>query len=612
MKKNSFRLWFKRISLSLLALLLLSLIFSVQTLYFKPLNLHLLYLRSVLVRAMDNPEILSRLRLLDNFGLAFYRSKLNDYSAQHKDNELLQAKRDLADFNAFDRANLQGQDKISALIFAYNKNLEIEGERWRWHDFPVNQMFGVQSDLPNFMVNIHQVNSMAEAQDYVARLHLFQDRLGQVLNGVKKREQLGIVPPRFTVEKVLAQMQGFAGKPAKQNLLYVSFQEKLAKIPVEKITAAQREALLHSAEEEVERSVVPGFQRLIEYYQSILPKVASNDGVWRLPNGDAYYAYRVKQQTSTEMSPEQVHQIGLQEVARIKQEMDAILTQEGATGANLHEKVKSLAQRPGQLYTNDDAGKKQILADYQRIIDEINAGLSPLFNLRPSSSVVVKPVPSFAEKTAPGAYYEFPALDGSRPGTFFANMRNLADLPKYGMRTLAYHEAIPGHHFQIALQMKMSDLPLFRRMGMFTAYAEGWALYAERLAWEAGFQQQPLDNLGRLQAEMFRAVRLVVDSGMHYKRWSREQAISYMIENTGMAEGEATAEVERYLVNPGQALAYKVGMLKILQLREMAKKELGEKFDVRQFHDVVLQNGAMPLGVLEIVVQDWVKSKRAS
>ncbi len=569
-------------------------------------------MRGMLLRSIDNPEILSRIRLLDNLGLAFYRSKLSDYSPQQKDKELLQAKRDLADFNSFDRANLQGQDKVSALIFAYNKNMEVAGERWRWHDFPVNQMFGVQSDLPNFMVNIHQVSSNAEGEDYVARLNQFQDRLGQVLLGLQKREQLGILPPRFTVEKVLLQMQGFVSNGAKQNLLYTSLQEKLAKIPAEKLSPAQREALLQNTEKAIERSVIPGFQRLIAYYQSILPKVQSNDGVWRLPDGDAYYAYRVKHQTSTEMTPEQVHQIGLQEVARIRQEMEAILEQQGATGANLHERVKSLSQRPGQLYSNDEAGKKQMLADYQRIIDEINAGLTPIFNLRPSSSVVVKPVPSFAEKTAPGAYYEFPALDGSRPGTFFANTRNLSDLPKFGMRTLAYHEAIPGHHFQIALQMKMPGLPLFRRMGMFTAYAEGWALYAERLAWEAGFQQQPLDNLGRLQAEMFRAVRLVVDTGMHYKRWSREQAIEYMVDNTGMAHAETTAEIERYLVNPGQALAYKVGMLKILQLREMAKKELGDKFDLRQFHDIVLQNGAMPMGILEIVVQDWLKNKRAT
>ena len=224
----------------------------------------------------------------------------------------------------------------------------------------------------------------------------------------------------------------------------------------------------------------------------------------------------------------------------------------------------------------------------------------------------MKRVPEFSEKTAPGAYYEGPALDGSRPGTFYANLRNVAEVPKMGMRTLAYHEAVPGHHFQIAIAQELKDLPIFRRMVPFTAFAEGWALYAERLAWEAGFEKNPMDNLGRLQAEMFRAVRLVVDTGMHAKHWTREQAIQYMSDNTGMGDDEVTAEIERYLVNPGQALAYKVGMLKILELREKARAELGPKFDLREFHDQVLRNGSMPMEILERVVNDWISEKRKS
>lgn len=609
MKKSAFRRWFTRLSLTLIALLVLAAVFAAQTLYFRPASLNLLYLRSVLLRAVEMPEILSRLHLLDSYGLAFYRDDLNDYSTAQDEADIRLAKRDLADFESFDISQLRGNDKISAQIFAYNKKLEVDGERWRFHDFPVNQMFGVQSGLPNFMVNIHEVKSVAEGRDYVARLNLFQDRLGQVLAGLKEREAKGVVPPRFTIEKVLQQMQSFTAKTPKENLLYVSLEEKLNKIPVEKLSAGQRTELLQQTEQAIANSVLPGFRGLISYFEALLPKVTSNDGVWRLPDGAAYYAYMVRQHTTTAMTPDEIHQVGIEEVARLRQEIEAILSHEGALGASLKERVHNVSTRPEQLYSNDEAGKKQMLADYQSIINEIDAGLTPMFNLRPSSSVVVRPVPKFAEKTAPGAYYEFPSLDGKRPGTFFANMRDLSDNPKFGMRTLAYHEAIPGHHFQIALQMKMTDLPLFRRMGMFTAYSEGWALYAERLAWEAGFQKKPLDNLGRLQAEMFRAVRLVVDTGMHHKRWNREKAISYMMENTGNAETEATAEVERYLVSPGQALAYKTGMLKILQLREQAKKEQGAAFDLRQFHDVVLKNGAMPLGVLENVVQEWTASK---
>ena len=298
------------------------------------------------------------------------------------------------------------------------------------------------------------------------------------------------------------------------------------------------------------------------------------------------------------MTPEQVHQLGLAEVARVRQEMDAILKDQGLSEGTIGARVQTLAKDPAQLFPNTPDGKKAMLAQYQAILDEVNAGLGKAFDMRPKLGVVVQAVPSFAEKTAPGAYYEEGSFDGTRPGTFFANMRDTTETPKWAMRTLAYHEGIPGHHFQISIAQEIPGLPFFQRILPFTAYVEGWALYAERLGWELGFEKNPLDNLGRLRDEMMRAVRLVVDSGIHYKHWTREQAIQYMMENTGMAESDVTAEIERYFVDPGQALAYKVGMLKILQLREKAKAELGEQFDLAQFHNQVLDNGALPLELL--------------
>jgi uncharacterized protein (DUF885 family) len=274
--------------------------------------------------------------------------------------------------------------------------------------------------------------------------------------------------------------------------------------------------------------------------------------------------------------------------------------------------MRKLAKSPAQLYPDTDEGRAQILTDYEAIINGMMAGLDPYFGTKPKAGVVVKRVPPFTEKTAPGAYYYPPPLDGSRPGTFFANLRAVGDTPKYGMRTLAYHEAVPGHHLQIAIARELEGLPIFRSVVPFTAYIEGWALYAEQLAWEAGFAKNPLDNLGRLQAEMFRSVRLVVDTGMHAKRWTREEAIDYMTANTGMSEAGAVTEIERYLVNPGQALAYKVGMMKILELRERANKALGNKFDLREFHDEILKNGAMPLTVLERVIDAYVSRKKAA
>ena len=275
------------------------------------------------------------------------------------------------------------------------------------------------------------------------------------------------------------------------------------------------------------------------------------------------------------------------------------------------ELLKELSEEPRFLYPETDEGRAQVLEDYRKIIAEISTGLDDWFSVQPKAGVEVERIPAFKEKTSPGAYYNAPAMDGSRPGIFYANLYDLKATPKYDMRTLAYHEAIPGHHFQIAIAQELEGLPLIRRMAPFTAYAEGWALYAERVAWEAGFHNDPYDNIGRLRAELFRAVRLVVDTGLHAKRWTREEAIDYMSKMTGNAESDVIAEIERYIVMPGQACAYKVGMMEMMEIRADAEKRLGERFDVKAFHDVVLRNGAMPLAILRRVVDDWVKEVEA-
>ena len=329
-----------------------------------------------------------------------------------------------------------------------------------------------------------------------------------------------------------------------------------------------------------------------------------------MPDGGRYYQYEIESNTTTTMAADAIHELGLAEVARINREMDRILIDAGYAEGTVAERLRALAKSPAQLYPDTDEGRAQILADYAAIIDEITAGLPAWFGVKPNAAVVVKRVPPFTEKTAPSAYYFAPPLDNSQPGVFFVNLRDMREQPKYRMRTLAYHEAVPGHHLQTVIAQQQTDLPFFRSIIPFTAYLEGWALYAERLAWEAGYEKDPLDNLGRLQDEMFRAVRLVVDTGLHAKRWAREQAIDYMVRNTGMTESEVVTEVERYLVNPGQALAYKVGMMRILALRERARAELGSKFDLREFHDEVLKNGAVPLTVLQHIVDQYIARKK--
>ncbi|MEO7432529.1 MAG: DUF885 domain-containing protein, partial [Dokdonella sp.] len=501
---------------------------------------------------------------------------------------------------------LDQDGKLSYDVLDYFLTIQVEGDRFRDLDFPVNQMFGIQSSLPNFMAQTHQVNSTHDADTYIERLGRFPAKFDQVIEGLKLRESKGAIPPKFTVDEVLTQMTGFIAKPARDNLLYVSFKEKLDKIAPDAITASDRGALLAKVEQAIDGSVYPAYKTLIAYFTALQPKAQRNEGAWSLPDGDAYYAWCVRQHTTTDMTPEQVHGLGLAEVARVTTEMDAILREQGLADGPIGARVQQLAHGPDATFANTPEGKTAMLKRYQAILDEVNAGLGDAFNVRPTLGVQVKAVPEFAEKTAPGAYYEPGSFDGTRPGTFFANMRDTTDTPKFAMRTLAYHEGIPGHHFQISIAQELKGVPFFRRVLPFTAYAEGWALYSERLAWELGFEKDPIDNLGRLRDEMMRAVRLVVDSGIHYKRWTREQAIAYMMDNTGMAQNDVTAEIERYFVMPGQALAYKAGMLKILELRERAKQALGTKFVLAQFHDQVLTHGSLPLALLERVIDEWI------
>jgi uncharacterized protein (DUF885 family) len=464
----------------------------------------------------------------------------------------------------------------------------------------------VQNDLPTFMATLHPIQNAEDAEHYLTRLSKFYVKFQQVLKGLQVRTKMEIIPPRFVLDRVLEEMQDFIDAPAEECILYTSLQEKLSKAGG--ISPEEKEQFLARAEATIRGQVVPAYQRLIDYCAMLRDRATTEDGVWKLPNGDAFYAYCLRSQTTTSLTPEEVHQFGLGEVERISAEMNTVLEGLGRTGNPVGERMRELQADPRFKYPDSDEGRAQCLADYQAIIDEIDKGLGGAFDLRPAIGVKVERVPPFKEKTAPGAYYNSPALDGSRPGVFYANLRDMNEIAKWGMRTLAYHEAIPGHHFQLAIQQQIKG-PTFRKVLPFTAYTEGWALYAERLAWELGYHEDPYSNLGRLQAELFRDVRLVVDTGIHYKRWTREESIAYMIEKTGMGDKEVQAEIERYIVSPGQACAYKIGMMKILDLREKAKHELGDKFTLKGFHNAVLANGAMPMEVLEKVVNRYIAAE---
>jgi uncharacterized protein (DUF885 family) len=582
--------------------------FIIATIWGKPWSIKLLYTRTFLKFALKGPELLTMLGILEKFGLHGHNAKLSDASESFQDKMFAFVRRDLGILRSYPRTR---QDKVTLLstdIMDYFLDDVVRSEVFRHHDYPLNQMFGIQSEMPNFMMTMHPVVSKLEGRNYVKRLSRFGVKFDQVLEGLKIREEKNILPPRFVIRRVLDEMTAFVSHPAKENPLYTVFNDKLTRL--EKINAADRESLLAATEAEITGTVYPAYQKFITYFTALEQKATTDDGVWKLPNGAEYYAHCLRSNTTTEYTPEQVHEIGLKEVTRIEGEMMIILGQLGYKDViNAPKKLAEFGKEERFHFPNSDEGRAAALAEYQRILDEMNAHLDPYFAVRPKAALKLERVPEFREKTSAGAYYQPGDLSGTRPGIFYANLRDMGEIQKFGMKTLSYHEGIPGHHFQLAIAQELKGVPFFRRMVPFTAYAEGWALYAEKLAREIGFfKDDPFGELGYLDSELFRAVRLVVDTGMHHKKWTREQAIEYMEGHTASAHESIVSEIERYIVMPGQACAYKIGEIKMVELRDKAKQELGDKFDLRKYHDVVLKNGSMPLNILERVVDAYIAS----
>lgn len=590
-------------------LFLVAAIFLVNLIWFRPWSLNLFYEKVFVKVLFEEPELLSSLGLVEQFGITGHNGKLGDASPAHQQRYFDRGKQDLADLRAYSLDRQTPSQQLSTHILDWYISREIEGERYQWHNYPVNQLFGVQNEFPSFMANIHRLMATRDCEYYLKRLEALPVKFDQLLESLRVREQKQILPPRFVVEKVLKEMTDFVAQPAAENILSSSFKTRAKKI--KGITDVQRADFQTRVEAAVTSQVYPAYQKLIDYFNALLPKTTTDDGVWKLPDGDAFYAYAVRKNTTTTLKPEEVHDLGVREVARIEAEMRSILDANGFSGRLIGEAMEALGKDPRFHFPNDDQGRADALSEYTRLITQAMDRSKDLFMTLPKVPIEVRRVPEFKQATSAGAYYQGASMDGTRPGVFYANLRDMNEIAKWSMPTLAYHEGVPGHHFQISTAQELKGLPQFRKLIPFTAYQEGWALYTEWLASEAGwYKDDPFGDLGRLQAELFRAVRLVVDTGIHAKRWPREQAIGYMREKTGMGETEVTAEIERYIVNPGQACAYKVGMLKVQELRMRAQKELERKFDQREFHDVVLKNGAMPLEILEEQVTAYIQKTK--
>lgn len=616
-KKRTWKFWTGR---TLLVLLVLAGVWITNLIWFKPFSINHFYEKVFIEILVSSPELTTQLGVPILYDL--YKSDLDDISDHRLWGKFKKEKENYETLLSYNFDKQSSDNQLNTQILRYFMNVNsVEKEPFFYYDYPVNQMFGVQSSLPSMMVSSHKLNNAKDIKAYITRLSKFDIKFSQLLENLTIRESKGIILPRFIITILLDEMRGFVGLTSdslangsadpmaavKSNVLYTNFVTKVDAI--NDIPEEQKNDYKNQVAETIENTVFPAYQSIIDYFENLYLKATNDAGVWKFPNGDNYYKYMLKVHTTTDLSPEEVYNIGLSEVERIKEEMNAILLGEGYADATktIGEIIQALSTEERFVYPNNDEGRQMIIAEYNRILDEIGNGIGDVFDLFPKAGLDVKRVPEFKEEGSPIAYYEPPAMDGSRDGIFYTNLRAPHEIVKFGMKTLTYHEGIPGHHFQLGIQYELEGLPTFRTVIPFNAYAEGWALYAEQLAWELGFyENDPFGNLGRLQAEMFRAVRLVVDVGIHYKKWTREEAIDYMVSHTGDPTKQVITEIERYIVMPGQACAYKVGMLKILELRERTKQKLGDKFDLREFHNTVLKNGAVPLDILEDIINDYI------
>ena len=604
---------FKRVLKSLLcivvAVVIATAILLINLIWFRPWNLNLFYEKVFAEVIFSEPELLSSLGLVEQFGITGHNGRLSDASPAHQQKIFDRWKRNLAQLREYPLERQSPSQKLSTHVLEWFLAQEAEGEKWQWHNYPVNQLSGIQNELPSFMANTHRLLSHKDCDYYVMRLNAMPKKFDQLLESLRVREQKQILPPRFVVEEVLKEMSDFVAKPPAENGLATSFKERAAKI--DKLAEKKRVDFQARVETAITNSVYPAYRKLIDYFNGLLPKTTTDDGVWKLPDGDAFYVYALRENTTTTLKPQELHELGLSEVARIEDEMRVLLDNNGFAGQPIGASMDKLSKDPRFLFPNDHKGRADALAEYKRLIDTAMQRCHPLFLTFPKAKCEVRRVEPFKEATAPGANYVTGAMDGTRPGIFFANLRDMNETPKWSMPTLAYHEGVPGHHWQLSVAQELKGLPQFRKVIPFTAYVEGWALYSEWLAKQAGwYDNDPFADLGRLRDELFRGVRLVVDTGIHAKHWTREQSIAYMLEKTGIGEKEVKSEIERYIVAPGQACAYKVGMLKIQELRTRVQKELGDKFDQREFHEAVLKNGALPLDILDEQVNDYIRRKK--
>ena len=561
---------------------------------------------SVLEPILDSPQTLTSLGLHQLDFLTNHNENLDDYSVEKSESDHEKFLVYYEKLNNFDETKLPESAKLNLEVAKFAANIEKRGfENFRYYMGPFIQFYGTHLSFVNFMTDTHKLVSEKDAEDYIKRIAKIPDAIDQLMIFEKRRAEAGIYSPKFVYEKTLLQLTSLIETPTDQHPLFISFKDASESMDLE---TDKKESMFLSLKDNIEK-FKSSYARLKILVEENSQNAREFDGVWSLPNGDDYYKHRLQIFTTTDLTADEIHKLGLQMVEEIQSEIKRILSEEGYDiNRPLADLFVELNNDPRFLFEDSDEGREAILDEYRRINEETYAMLPDYFNELPKAKVVVKRVPIFSEKSAAGGYYQGSSLDGSRPAAWYANLYDINATQTFKMPALSFHEAVPGHHLQIALNQENQNQTLWNKFGYRTsAFSEGWALYAERLAVEAGLLRDPYEQIGSLQSELFRAARLVVDTGLHAKKWTREEAIIYMMDNAGEVRSESESEIERYIVWPGQATSYMIGRIKIMELRERAKAELGNRFNIKDFHSVVLMNGILPLTVLEALVDQYIK-----
>ena len=590
------------------ALMLFS-IYLFNLFYMKPVSIDHYLGKEIIKDLTSSPEYMTYLGIFDDLDwLTGHNSKISipDYEDIAEDLNSEKRKLDiLTRYNDKALSPLQQTTKQIAIFDTKNNIQELED--FPLHYYPLNQIGGAHLNAIEFLSDMHQIDSYIDAKNYIQRASLFDESFEGLLTILEKQAEENIYAPDFVYVHVINQLDELMNHDLENHPLYSQFVNKISKTD---ISEENQIALAKELEEVINNHVTRGFGLLKDFMVKTQKYANTNDGIWSLPNGDEYYQLQIRSYTTTDYTANEIHEMGVNEVKRISNRMGEILKNLGYDTENksVGQIMNDLNEDPKFLYADTPDRKDIVVADYTAMVKEAQEVMVDYFVTMPKADVIVKAVPEYSEQTAAGGYYQSPALDGSRPGVFYANLYDIKQTPTYSMRTLAYHEATPGHHHQIAHSLENESLTLYRRFGYRTsAFSEGWALYSEQLALEAGLASNKYDELGILQSELFRAVRLVVDTGMHHKKWSREKAMDYMKSKTGMSDTEVRVEIERYLVWPGQALSYKVGMIKMLELRNKAMSDLGSKFDIKKFHSAVLDHGIPPLFIVEQKIDEMIE-----